>query len=118
VQDGHPNSLSREIATRVQRSGDRVAVIGVRQVLTLQGLGHLCPAGLSLVYVDTQPTTCAARFAVREGRPATDYFQILLNPVEADQQNLRRLADVLVDNEGTLEGLPDRLERALRKVGF
>ena len=117
VEGDTPNHLSREIASRVHRSGDLVAVIGVRQVSTLLGLRHLFPSGVHLLYVDTQPATCAVRYSNREGRSAGDYFRILNNPVEADQQALRDMADIVVDNEGPLEQLPDRLDQPLKDIG-
>jgi hypothetical protein len=41
----------------------------------------------------------------------------LNNAVEADQPALRSMATVLLDNEGPLEQLPDRLDQALKEIG-
>jgi dephospho-CoA kinase len=117
VRDGHPNRLSREIAKQIELAGEQVAVIGVRHVATLRGLQEICGADLSLVYVNTSPETCAQRFATRDQRTPEAYAEVLKSGVEADQESLRESANVLLDNEGSLEELPRRIDEILQKVG-
>lgn len=112
---GHtPNRLAREIADRLAKLGGPVAIIGVRHVSTLQGLRQLLfPLPPRVLYVSTDPATCARRFALRDNRTPEDFFRILRIETETDQDALSKQSDAVLDNNGTLDVLPDLVDRAL-----
>jgi dephospho-CoA kinase len=105
VTGPQPTALVQALAGGLATASARVAVVGVRQVSTVDGLRGCANGRVVVLYVETSLTKCAERFALRDGKRVDDYLAIAGHEVEQDQERLRTMADRVIDNDGPLDVL-------------
>jgi dephospho-CoA kinase len=66
-----------------------------------------------VIYVDASIENCGRRYAVRDGKPLEAYDAIASHDVEQDQIPLKKLADEVLDNNGSLEALHALVDRTI-----
>ena len=63
-----------------------------------------------LLYIDSDPKICATRYGERE------FYQAATHHVEQEITGLRKLADVIIDNNSTFENLYSQIDNFLNNV--
>jgi dephospho-CoA kinase len=101
------------LVEEIGRQQGSVAIIGVRQVSTVEGLRRYAHGKVRVIYVDASIENCAQRYAARDGRPLEAYDAIARHDVEQDQIPLKELADEVLDNNGSLEALDALVDRSI-----
>ncbi len=105
VTGPQPTALVQALAGGLAAASARVAIVGVRQVSTVDGLRGRAKGRVGVLYVETSLAKCAERFALRDGKRIDDYKAIAVHEVEQDQERLRTMADRAIDNDGSLDAL-------------
>lgn len=104
-----PDRFRDLLRTRLGPATTPILLVGVRCASTIDWLETHFGRRICLLYISAGVRVCEERFAALTGHPASHYERCLQHAIECDQDALRRRAQRVMPNHGSIAALRTRL---------